>query len=354
MSNKYHDILNNQIFLTNAKNNNLSVLSMKDILKTDMTCVSLCLEKKDLPIWRHIKHTNIKNVSDFAVLVGNEHGKQLKHISFYDFMQNLSFFAKNPYISNNMVTVDENINIVQQFCVLPLTNGGVDFAVKFSSSLNSENLSKHKNSSYLIVTSCAIGTTVQLSTEDKILFFNDNGRSKTYNITQKEHILKINDFIDGDFLKLQSEKIMYIYQIPIKQVKNKILSDYKKFDTTLLQNYNITSNLTPGIIKDIFIGTNASCIQRNELMPIICTVQHYDVSSSDFLNVMSINYVSSILSSANSQKNIFLADNKSNKTDNEKLDIDDFFEIEKNFKNNSGNIQPCKTSSIIDDLAGLF
>ena len=46
MSNKYHDILNNQTFLTNAKNNNLSVLSMKDILKFDTSCVSLCLEKK--------------------------------------------------------------------------------------------------------------------------------------------------------------------------------------------------------------------------------------------------------------------------------------------------------------------
>ena len=51
MSNKYHDILNNQTFLTNAKNNNLSVLSMKDILKFDTSCVSLCLEKKKIYLY---------------------------------------------------------------------------------------------------------------------------------------------------------------------------------------------------------------------------------------------------------------------------------------------------------------
>ena len=357
----------NQEILNNAKENNLSILSIKDILKTEISCVSLCIEKKDLLVWRHIKHKYFKPISDFSLLVGNERGKQLKNIMFRDFMKNLTFFVNNPYISNNMISDDENIHVIQQLCLLPVKNNTVDFGVKFLSSINNDYNSTDNiktNPSHLIIISSTIGTSVQLSTGNDVLFFNDNGREKTYNIVVKESTLKINDFIEGNLSTTQSNGIIYIYQIPIKQTKNKILTISEKTDTDLLTTYNNTSSLTPGIIKNLFVSTNALCIQRNKLLPIICTIQHYDVSfSSNLINLMYFKNISSLLNNIKMPQYLNLTKPTSIKPLNHDFNIDDLFEgIECPIKNNFNESlkekykkeEMKKEINIIDDLSGLF
>lgn len=355
----------NQEILNNAKENNLSILSIKDILKTEISCVSLCIDKKDLLVWKHNKHKYFKPISEFSLLVGNERGKQLKTIMFGDFMKNLGFFVNNPYISNNMISNDENIHITQQFCVLPLKNNAVDFGIKFLSSVNNDyNLADNMktNPSHLIIISSTIGTSVQLGIGNDILFFNDNGREKTYNITANESTLKINDFIEGNLLPAQSKGTIYIYQIPIKQTKNKILTNYEKINTELLTTYVNTSNLMPGIIKNLFVSTNALCIQRNKLLPIICTIQHYDISFSNYINLMYIKNISLLLNNIKMPQYQNLTKTNSIKPTNHNFNIDDLFEgtvypIENNFNESlKGNKKEeiKKEVNIMDDLLGLF
>lgn len=136
---------------------------------------------------------------NFKVTIGNEDGQELTRISLKEYVRSIS--------SDLWDTRDSELLVSAQCCMLPLTEGEVEFCPKMY----------NYQSSVLVITSCSQGTSCQIMTEKENLYFNRNGQKVKYLAKRllqdrKERGVKL----EGEMTDEERDRnVIIIYQIPL-------------------------------------------------------------------------------------------------------------------------------------------
>lgn len=293
---------------------------------TDMT---LCCNFKNMPVFRKPNFADVtadRPLSDFTVMVGNESGSPLKQITLKEYLLNIQLYTKNTNIKSLFLERDNTILTSAQACILPLTDGSVEFCVKMYNYQSNTSA----DPAILVIMSGAQGTSAQVVYGQTSLYFNDN--EDAYNMKADrltDDRKKRGVRLDGPMSEEEKNRnALFIYQIPLKQQISitrsytyekgcpYITMNSKTFNTTLgeesfsynLEMANCSSSsglknavrsrglekavLSRGQYINKFTGTNNLTLERDERFPIRCTVQYYNVTDSAEVTEIQIKEIS--------------------------------------------------------------
>lgn len=125
-----------------AKSYGLSIqrVSWEDTARFKNSCwgpnisdMTLNVDDRDMPVIRRPNFTDLTcdiPIFNFSVTVGNESGKELKKISFKDYLEDIHKYTNCITYGNLLKSRDDNLLLSSQACILPLSEGKVNFNVK--------------------------------------------------------------------------------------------------------------------------------------------------------------------------------------------------------------------------------
>lgn len=215
------------------------------------------------------------------VKVGNEKGEDLKEIPLRVLLEKLGLWLER----------DSSILSSTQACILPLSDGKVEFAVKLFNYQSDE-----EDPAVLVIVASDQGTSVMPITEyQQSLFFNKNGMSANF-LAQRlaDFRAETGSGATGAMTAEEAEKNMLrVYQVPLKQTKPRrpmymlesccmsacamsvpksVGTRGRGFDDAIL---STGEGFAP------FHGVGDRKLIRDERFPIRCTYQYYKVTDTD-------------------------------------------------------------------------
>jgi hypothetical protein len=297
----------------------VNTVSWEDTGRTKGSCLgsnisdmTLRVGDFNMPVFRRPNFADVtadRNIEDFRVVVGNESGNSLMQIPLKKYLENLCLYTDNPNIKPMLLERDSKILVSSQACLLPLHDGEVDFCVQLY------NYQSHYSSDPAVLTiiSTAQGTTSQVAFGQTKLYMNHNGnahelKAKRLSDDRLERGVKLSGPMTSDE---KNKNAVFIYQIPLKQHSPRDDSFFCMADLT--EDYDsgaddcvsmeMTSRgrgagmarglekaiLSKGKCVGTFYGTGRLTLERNEELPIRCTVQYYNVTDTPIITMSQMN-----------------------------------------------------------------
>ena len=285
----------------------VNTVSWEDTGRTKGSCwgpnisdMTLYAESFNMPVLRKPNFADVtadRNIEDFMVAVGNESGNPLKQISFKEYLENLDKYSKNPNIKPLLLERDSKLLVSSQACMLPLSDGEVEFCVQL---YNYQSAYDSSDPAVLVVVASAQGTSAQIIYGNTKLYMNDNGRSfnfkaKRLSDDRSERGVSTSGPMSSDE---KNRNVLFIYQIPLKQKPRPMrragagaMMLYDSFEgcsgmekcMALDKKVRSTRGLEKAVLskgRDMgaFTGTNGLTLERDDRFPIRCTVQYYNVT----------------------------------------------------------------------------
>ena len=295
-------LVSNQSVKSLAHSNGLAVntVSWEDTGRTKGSCwgpnisdMTLCVEPYNMPVVRKPNFADLtadRNIEDFTVAVGNENGEPLRQIPFREYLENLDKYTKNANVKPMLLERDSNLLASSQACVLPLSDGEVEFCVSL---YNYQSNYDSSDPAVLVILASAQGTSAQVVYGNTKLYLNDNGRSFNLKAARlSDDRLKRGVPLDGPMTDDEKNRnALFIYQVPLKQKPRPVSKyDYSDGDgcaAPMLERGVLKSKMSRGFEKAVlskgrdmgrFTGTNDLTLERDDRFPIRCTVQYYNVT----------------------------------------------------------------------------
>ena len=262
---------------------------------TDMT---LRTENRNMPVLRKPNFADVtadRSLTDFTVMVGNETGSKLKQITLKEYLENIDVYTSNQNIKPLLRTRDSTILTSAQACVLPLTNGSVEFCVQMYNYQSYDS----SDPAVLVIMTSAQGTSTQVVYGDTPIYFNDNGEATNMKAERLSDDRKKRGVPVGGPMTVEEKNrnALFIYQVPLKQ---KPRPQYRSLCLDGLQLECCMSDLSDGDLSPAapkpksrgfekavlskgrsmgkHTGTNGLTLERDDRFPIRCTVQYYNVT----------------------------------------------------------------------------
>jgi hypothetical protein len=311
LAKKITNLVSNQSVRSLAHSYGLAVntVSWEDTGRTKGSCwgpnisdMTLYVEPYNMPVVRKPNFADLtadRKIEDFTVAVGNESGEPLRQIPFKEYLEN---------IKPMLLERDSNLLVSSQACILPLSDGEVEFCVHLYNYQSNDSF----DPAVLVIVASAQGTSAQAVFGTTKLYLNDNGRSFNLKASRlSDDRLKRGVPLEGPMTDDEKNRnALFIYQVPLKQKHHPIP---KWYDTDILEGCapltgyftspapsftspapNMASCPSPrskgasrGFEKAVlskgrdmgrFTGTEDLMLTRDDRFPIRCTVQYYNVT----------------------------------------------------------------------------
>jgi hypothetical protein len=260
--------------------------------------------------------TSDQDINKFNIVVGNETNDIKTLIPLKEYLENISKYTGNSKLGNMFLPRDEKILTSGQACILPLTDGEVEFNVKLY------NYQSSNEPTVLILVCSSEGTSCQIvKGRDCTLFFNKGGLNANYIAERLTDDRKRRGVpVEGPMTNEEKQRnALLIFQIPlIKQelsvraygsaCGDELVFDdvvYKSlyqpssdlYDDEILltkshylgasvsRSASVSRGFENAVIKTSdgfgkFIGTEDRCLVRDDKYPIRCTIQYYKVTDT--------------------------------------------------------------------------
>ena len=261
---------------------------------SDMTlCVDDNNSSTTMPVIRKPNFSDVTcdvPIGKFMVKVGNEKKGSLKQISFLDYLENIKEYAQNDKIKNLVCDKDVFVLTSSQACILPLSEGKVEFNVKLHNYQSSS-----KDPAVLVVLVSDQGTSAQVVTDyNQSLYFNKEGMAANF-LAQRlsEHRKETGSTNTGAMTNEEKDKNMiFMFQIPLKQKpkpKTRCAPMYAMSMCESAMCMPMSKSNSMGIEDAIlsttdghskFEGTKDLELERDDRFPIRCTIQYYKVTDT--------------------------------------------------------------------------
>jgi hypothetical protein len=218
-------ILTNPSLRMIAKSRGLDItkVTWEDVGRSNNSCwghqisdMTLAVEGELCPVVRKPNFTDLTcdlPIDQFKVKVGNEQGKEtLELISLKDYLSSIP--SKNGPV-NLIKDRDNKILVSSQACILPLTDGKVEFRPKLYNYQT-----RSDSSALLVVLSTSTGTSAQIMLDKpQDLVYNLNGRICHFLATRLRDDRKARGVaLEGKMDKEEIERnLIAVYCIPLKQ-----------------------------------------------------------------------------------------------------------------------------------------
>lgn len=294
-------------FISSEKNKNL--LSVENLVVTNVSWddtsrkqnssvgsnisdLTLQVDNTLMPIIR------FKNFSDITVDMPSENLPKIKtnqgYVTLHEYLSHLDKYIETDQKNLNLwADRDTNLLVSAQACILPLYGGKVYFVPHLY------NYQSTSEPACLVITISNDGTSTQVVTNDRHLYFNDHGVAKNF-VAERS-----NGRLDGkennDKANLNENQLLII-QVPLKQKQVYIPSNnympYALYSQSLAtqKSANVRSSpmgmesaiVKPGETKGVYRGLkndNNSWyqIERDKDRPIRVTYQFYHVTDDENL-----------------------------------------------------------------------
>jgi hypothetical protein len=210
-----------------AESFGLKILNVawEDTARTKGSCygpnisdLTLCVQDKNMPIIRAPNFADItsdQNISNFSLIVGNEHNTEKKIITLKEYLQNIKDYTNNSKLKSMYLDRDEKILTSAQACVLPLDKDQVVFNVNLYNYQSYES-----NPAVLVIVSSSEGTSTQIVYgQNNTLYFNKNGQNSNYIAERLSDDRKKRGVpLDGPMTHEEKQRnALLIFQIPLKR-----------------------------------------------------------------------------------------------------------------------------------------
>jgi hypothetical protein len=272
---------------------------------SDMT---LYVDPYNMPVVRKPNFADVtadRNIGDFSVAVGNESGEPLKQIPFREYLENLDKYTKNENVKPMLLERDSNLLVSSQACILPLSDGEVEFCVRL---YNYQSGYDSSDPAVLVIVASAQGTSAQVVYGTTNLYLNNDGRSFNLKAARlSDDRLKRGVPLDGPMTDDEKNRnALFIYQVPLKQkfrpercTLNDLLCGTMEGCAEPMAGCAVPMSYSAGCPpmtdsrsargfekavlskgRDMgrFTGTKDLTLERDERFPIRCTVQYYNVT----------------------------------------------------------------------------
>ena len=213
----------------------------------------------------------------------------------FEYLTNITKYTKNEQIQALLQPRDETILCSSQACILPLSDGKVDFSVAL---YNYQSTSE--NPAVLTIISTAQGTSCQvLPGKTSSLYFNHNGQAREFNAVRlKDDRIARGVSTEGAMTIEEKDKnVIFIYQVPLKYPEQisrfsyipesaEYIPESACLGRIVLASGRVTKGrgMDHAIIsvattdKGPYLGTNSKKLERDDRFPIRCTLQYYHVT----------------------------------------------------------------------------
>jgi hypothetical protein len=248
---------------------------------TDMT---LCTEKRNMPVLRKPNFADVtadRPLTDFTVMVGNETGSELKQVTLKQYLENINTYTGNPNIKSLLCERDNTVLTSAQACVLPLTDGAVEFCVQMYNYQSYDS----GDPAILVIMVSAQGTSTQVVYGNTPIYFNDNGEATNMRAERLSDDRKKRSVpVDGPMTAEEKNRnALFIYQVPLKQKPRQIIRKcmgerYMTVPMGMKSRGFEKAVLSKGRSMGKHTGTNGLTLERDYRFPIRCTVQYYNVT----------------------------------------------------------------------------
>ena len=283
---------------------------------TDMTLVT---QGKRMPVIRKPNFADVtcdRPIGDFTVMVGNEGTSTSQQLSLKTYLENLSQYVNSAKVTSMIGERDDHILTSSQACVLPLTDGSVEFCVEMFNYQTTQD-----NPAVLVIMASSQGTSAQiLDGQTTKVYFNDNGTARNLKADRlKDDRIKRGVAVEGPMTEDEKNRnALFVFQVPLKHKKPtrsfggvslcSAFGGYKgnlecasfgaeeSCDGDVLEccvmpvpNGIAKSRNSRGLDRAVlskgtdmgrFRGTNGLPLERDFDFPIRCTVQYYYVTDS--------------------------------------------------------------------------
>lgn len=306
----------------------ISTVAWEDTGRTKGSCfgpnisdMTLCVGGRSMPIIRKPNFSDLTSDQDigaYTVNVGNEKGSALRSISLKDYLQNIESYSDIKVRGSLIAARDTHVLTSAQACVLPLEHGKVEFGVRLY------NYQSNSEPAVLVVVASAQGTSAHVVLgRDNILKFNKGGLAAEF-VAERLRDDRERRGVAVSGAMTAEEKVrnvLMIFQIPLKVKEttrgSSTYSTYLNavpacmyFDSAPAAGCASSSLRLGGVSKSMQRGMDHAMvstsegrgsfpslarwtIERDERMPIRCTLQYYhvsdtaDVTSSDMAEIAS-------------------------------------------------------------------
>lgn len=234
-----------------------------------------------------------------------------KIVSLKEYLKDINKYVDNPNVSSMLLDRDEKILTQVQTCVLKSNQKEVEFNVHL---YNYQTVKE--NPKVLTILVSKNGTSTQVLSTEKDLYFNDNGKSHYFKAERLgdvrlkqgksgESVTNYKDMTDEEKL----DNCLMVIQVPLKDNPDyRPLAKFCSFDSEegdeysdeeclkfgLMKGGSVRSLstrsrgmdmavLSKGTEKGKYVGTGTTKLMRDENYPIRCTYQYYRVTDEENL-----------------------------------------------------------------------
>lgn len=308
----------------------ISTVAWEDTGRTKGSCfgpnisdMTLCVGGRSMPIIRKPNFSDLTSDQDigaYTVNVGNEKGSALRSISLKDYLQNIESYSDIKVRGSLIAARDTHVLTSAQACVLPLEHGKVEFGVRLY------NYQSKSEPAVLVVVASAQGTSAHVVLgRDNILKFNKGGLAAEFVAERLRDDRERRGVAVSGAMSAEEKvrNVLMIFQIPLK-VKETTRGGVMYFGaitdsipesmcyaasapaagcaSSSLRLGGVSKSMQRGM-DHAMVSTSEGrgsfpslarwTIERDERMPIRCTLQYYhvsdtaDVTSSDMAEIAS-------------------------------------------------------------------
>jgi hypothetical protein len=291
----------------------ISKIAWEDTGRTKGSCfgpnisdMTLCVGNKNMPIIRKPNYSDVtsdQDISSFSVNVGNETGLSITSIPLKEYLQNITKYTDIKLKENTSLIVERDTHILTsaQACILPLKNGKVEFGVKLY------NYQSKTSPAVLVLIVSAQGTSAHYVLDrDNTLDFNKN-KLKAQFLAERLRDDREKRGVALDGAMTDEEKIrnaLLIFQIPLKYIAPRSSIYLESYIVDCIEEgceyvkessgpFSLTRGRGRGMDHGILSTTDGRgkytsldkyTVERDELMPIRCTIQYYHVTDESTIS----------------------------------------------------------------------
>lgn len=201
----------------------ISTVAWEDTGRTKGSCfgpnisdMTLCVGNRSMPLIRKPNFSDLtsdQDIGSYTVNVGNETGGGLKSINLKDYLQNIEKYSDIKVTGSLIVSRDTHVLTSAQSCILPLKNGKVEFGVRLY------NYQSCSEPAVLVVVASAQGTSTHVVLgHDNILKFNKGGLAAEF-MAERLRDDRERRGVAVEGVMTAEEKVrnvLMIFQIPLK------------------------------------------------------------------------------------------------------------------------------------------
>lgn len=299
----------------------ISTVAWEDTGRTKGSCfgpnisdMTLCVGNRSMPLIRKPNFSDLtsdQDIGSYTVNVGNETGGGLKSINLKDYLQNIEKYSDIKVTGSLIVSRDTHVLTSAQSCILPLKNGKVEFGVRLY------NYQSCSEPAVLVVVASAQGTSTHVVLgHDNILKFNKGGLAAEF-MAERLRDDRERRGVAVEGVMTAEEKVrnvLMIFQIPLKvrTTSRQMYCDSDSSDGSPKIYYTEFGTAAPAFasgtkrtkarsdvtshrlgsrgMDHAMVSTTEGrgsfpslakwTVERDDRMPIRCTLQYYHVSDT--------------------------------------------------------------------------